>query len=118
MTREDTITMFKMRIDGYSMEEIGKHFGVCRERVRQILDAVVKSDCRGMAKCIYKGLREWMLTTGTSGYKIRRDIGKWNSVTLLYKRLAGEKQFDLAEIKAILAYTGLTFEEAFGEVEE
>lgn len=118
MNREDVITMFQMRVDGFSMEEIGKHFGVTRERARQVLETALRNHDRGRAKCVYKGLKNWMLTTGTTAYKIRSDLRLWKGVTPLYKRLAGECVFGIPEIKAILAYTGLTFEEAFGEVEE
>ena len=118
MTREEVITMFQMRVDGFSLEEIGKRYGVTRERVRQILESAMKSNCRGNAKCIYKGLKNWMLTTGTSGYKMLKDLKFGYGTSSLYARLSGQKTFGLIEIKAILAYTGLTFEEAFGEVEE
>jgi hypothetical protein len=118
MNREDVINMFQMRVDGCSMEEIAKRFGVTRERVRQIFEAALKDNGRPMARCIYKGLRNWMLTTGNTAYKLCKDVGVWKNTTTLYNRMLGKKQFEIEEIKSILAYTGMTFEEAFGEVEE
>lgn len=118
MTKQEVVTMFAMRLDGYTLQEIGEHFGVTRERIRQILESSVKSPKANGCKCIYPGLRTWFITSGTSAYRMHKEVGIGKGVTPLYNRLSGEKQFTLQEIKKLLAYTGLTFEEAFGEEDE
>ena len=119
MTNQEIIGMFSMRLNGYSLREIGDHYGVTHERIRQILESSVKAPKidRG-CKCIYPGLKTWFITSGTSAHRMHKEVGIGKGVTPLYNRLSGEQQFTLQEIKRILAYTGLTFEEAFGEEDE
>ena len=120
MTKEDIVIMFEKRISGATLEEIGKEFGVTRERVRQILEANVKNPVikkSSGCKCIYPALTEWMMTNGCSGYKLCHESGVSRTMVSFYNKLQGKNPFTITEIKQILAYTGMTFEEAFGTVE-
>ena len=40
LTREEKIDMFSMRLDGYTLQEIGDKYGVTREAVRRMFAAV------------------------------------------------------------------------------
>lgn len=123
MTKEDVIVMFTMRVNGSTFDEIGKEFGVTRERIRQILEANTKDPAmKGMkksagCKCIYPALADWMVANCCPAYKLRKESGVCKSMTTLYYKLQGRNPFNLDEIKKLLAYTGMTFEEAFWTVE-
>jgi len=124
MTKEDVIVMFTMRVNGSTLDEIGKKFGVTRERVRQILAANTKDPVtKGMkesagCKCIYPALADWMITNCCPAYKMCKETGLCKTVTTLYYKLQGRNPFNIVEIKKLLAYTGMTFEEAFGTGED
>jgi predicted transcriptional regulator len=118
MTREDIVRMFEMRIDGATYEEIGKEFGVTRERIRQILEKNIKQPIVPVEQTyIYPGLRNWMLTNGCNANKLRNETNVCKTMTGFYNKLKGRSNFSINEIKTLLSYTGLTFEEAFGTVE-
>lgn len=119
MTRDDIIVMFQMRVNGKTLEEIGKEFGVTRERVRQLLDAHARGISRGHNRCktVFPGLRDWMFDNCCSGYKMRHETNLGITLPSFYSKMQGERPFKIDEIRKILAYTGLTFEEAFGTVE-
>ena len=40
MTREEKIDAFTMRLDGYTLQEIGDKYGLTKERIRQMFAAV------------------------------------------------------------------------------
>jgi len=119
MTKEDVVVMFKMRVDGKTLEEIGKEFGVTRERVRQLLEAHAKGISKEHNRCksIFPGLRDWMLENCCAGYKMCHETGLGITIQSFYSKIQGKRPFKIDEIRKILAYTGLTFEEAFGTIE-
>ena len=120
MTKEDIVLMFKMRVDGMTLEEIGKEFGVTRQRVQQLLEANTKDPALRKVhgcECIYPALLDWMVTNCVSAYKLRKECGFGKTIDSFYARLRGVRPFDIDEIRKILDYTGMTFEEAFRTVE-
>lgn len=106
--------MCAMAEKGMSYQEIGEHYGITRERVRQILSGAYPVSGRPIKNCVFPGLYCWMVNNWEN---MRRmcDGMRVMSDTSLTDKLRGKGKFTLPEIKAILAYTGLTFEEAFGE---
>lgn len=119
MTREDRIRIFELRLDGMTLEEIGKEYGISRERVRQILEEVThgydrKARCSYMRRCIYPGLKNWLLENRMTASELNKELAFAGKPTLFYNRMTGVTKFNIDEIKTILAYTGMTFEEAFG----
>lgn len=119
LTANDICEMFEMRVNGVKYEEIAERYQVSRQRVHQILSGIVegKKGKRPTKACIYLGLREWMHSNDVSVFKLNCNSTKFANPSLLYMRLWGETKFGIDEIKKVLAYTGLTFEEAFGRVE-
>lgn len=115
MTREDTLKMMEMRMDGYTLQEVADYYGVTRQCVSQILHRVLSENKNAVrCKCIYPGLANWMLAQGVTAYKMSNELAQFNSVTSFYNRLIGKTEFTLSEIKALLKYTNSTFEELFG----
>ena len=112
-TKENLMKMFEMHLDGVSHAEIGRQFGLSRERVRQIVGNSSLLLGRPITRRAFPGIARWMFEHGVSVKRMAEDL-KMTMATLGTK-LRGDRAFIMPEIKAILAYTGLTFEEAFGK---
>ena len=112
-SKANMVKMYEMRLEGKTLEEISQCFGITRERVRQILSGTVKSPGRTISKCVFPGLVIWMRNNCVTVKKLGADLDIMHKQSLQTK-LWGRRPFTMPEIKAILAYTGLTFEEAFG----
>lgn len=106
--------MCEMAEKGMTYQEIGEHYGLTRERVRQIISGAYPVSGRPIKNCVFPGLYCWMVNNWESMRRMSDSIGKTNYQTFVQK-MQGKTKFTLPEIKAILAYTGLTFDEAFGQ---
>lgn len=106
--------MCAMAEKGMSYKEIGEHCGLTRERVRQILTESHPMQGRPIKNCIFPGLLCWMVNNWENMKMMCSNTGVM-SYQALVNKMRGKTEFTLPEIKAILAYTGLTFDEAFGE---
>jgi len=115
-TKHDVMKMFEMRVDGKTLEEIGQQFGITRQRVQQILDNKIKcrSSGRTITKCAFPGLASYLRERYITMKAMSESLNCMSYYTFNAK-MRGKNQFTMPEIKAILAYTGMTFEEAFGE---
>lgn len=113
-SKEDLMKMFEMHLDGKTHAEIGRHFGVSRERVRQIVGNNSRLPGRPVSGHVYPSIAKWMFERSVSAAQMAEELDCMCYATLVSK-LRGRYQFTLQEIKAILAYTGMTFETAFGE---
>lgn len=108
--------MFEMRVNGATYQEIADYFHVTKQYVHSTLSQFVGEGYTvGTVKCVYPGLKRWMLTTGTSAKEINKKLQMCSHPSMFYNRIRGKTQFTIQEVKKILAFTGLTFEEAFGE---
>ena len=118
MTSDDIIEAFALRLDGYTYRELGERYGVSHENIRQVLDSGAKGRKVGLATCIYPKLTQWVIDSGDSFNHINKVAGVCSASHVFYKKLNGESKLTISDIKKILDYTGMTFEEAFGEVRE
>jgi transposase len=102
--------------DGMNYSEIAKQLGVSRQCVHQSVQAYENFKVKETA-CIYTGLRNWM-----NKHKVR--VSKLVSMCSDYNThrqtmggyLNGRHDIPKSAIDAILKVTGLTYEQAFGEV--
>ena len=115
MTREEKIKAFEMRMDGATLRQIGNELGVTCEYIRQVLYQGTRTP-KGFT-CLYPGLKGWMRKNNVSVPQFIKDIKIFNHINTFYHKAKGKSDFTLHEVKAILAYTGMTFEEAFGREE-
>lgn len=116
-SNEDIMEMIEMRNEGKNLGEIGRHFGVSRQRVFQLIGSSGNHPGRPIQKCVFPGILKWLTEHRVSVKKMGKNL---NGIcySSLHLKLSGKHTFTLPEIKAILAYTGLTFEEAFGNRKE
>ena len=118
-SKDELMEICEMRLEGKTYAEIGRHFGVSRQAVQQLLSengvCAVKYG-RPIKKCVFPGITNFLREQRLSVRQFSKKIVCINSDTMtIYKKLWGVHKFTLPEIKAILAFTGMTFEEAFGE---
>lgn len=117
LTHADKQEIVTMRVNGFTLQEIADKFGVSRQNISLFLNGLSRNRKRSCRKCIFPGLKAWMNQNNVSVTQFYESVGCWGSYPTLFHRLAGKYEFTLSEIKAVLAHTGMTFEEAFGEVE-
>lgn len=113
-SNERIMEMIEMRNEGKSLAEIGRTFSVSRQRVFQILGKSARGRGRPIKNCVFPGILKWLFEHGASIKEMSNGLGCMGYMTLQLK-LSGKHAFTLPEVNAILAYTGMNFEEAFGK---
>lgn len=115
MTREEKIKAFEMSLDGATFQEIADAFGVSRQCIEQGLS---RKQWRAPKKfeCVFPALKIWLNEQHLSVHRFNEAAKVCKHSNSLRQKLAGQYEFTMPEIKTILSYTGMTFEEAFGEV--
>lgn len=121
--KERLMDMVRMRLDGYTLNEIAEKYGVSKQCVQQHLSALAgnqKPRPRGVdEKIIYPNLAKWITENRIAKYELSHMIGlaKNMNTAQINKRLYGESEFSMTEIKKLLEITGKTFEYLFAEKE-
>ena len=118
---DEKIKMFEMRVRGCTLQEIGNKYGITKERVRQILQSYISrstSMVRGREGIIYPNISTWLRDNDVSLEEFKKALEteqnlKYKSATRISHILKGKGEFTMAEIRAILKVTGMTFEKAF-----
>lgn len=113
----------ELRMQGLTFVEIGKRLGVSRQRIAQCCAGMNPEQtawaCRikNLDCIIYPNLKKWMLENKVSIPEMMRriglDTGSRRSESFRNK-LKGRTQLTITDIKKILAVTGGTFEQMFG----
>lgn len=115
MTNEQRVEMYRMRLEGASLQEIADKFGVTRQAVHQAIPAVEPRPCY-RAKCIYPNLQNWLIANERSLATFSEITGV--NKTTLYKVLGGQGDPCKKTIDAILRTTGMDYETAFAPKED
>ena len=108
--KEKYIQAFSMRLDGCTLDEIGKKLGCSRQTVHLMLKKV--SCVKEHKKTVYPGLNKWLYENASNVTELSREIGCSQSTLSIH--LNGIRDLKISTIFKILEYTGLSFEEAFG----
>lgn len=112
--RSDEIRM--MHDNGMTYDEISQYFGVSKQAVHQMAGRRGPGDGLhegSLRKVKYPGLRNWLLTNRVSVRELERMCG----ASSFHASLIGNSHPTKKSIDAILAATGLTYEECFKEEE-
>lgn len=116
MTKEEKLKAYEMWLDGKTFTEIGNKFGVTGEAVRVAL--TINERRKKDFVCIYPGLKKWIIEHNYSVSRFVRELDPSRTQTWIMHKFRSKTDFDVHEVKKVLAFTGLTFEEAFGEEAE
>lgn len=122
MTKDEKMKAIEMRKEGFSFRAIAKEIGYTPQNIcHQLMTLGIE---RGVVKniktIIYKGLANWMIENEISINALSLKIyDKYYNAKcdVLAKKLRGERNLYIGEIKKILEVTGMTFEECFEERE-
>lgn len=120
LTIDQKVEMYRMRLEGKSYQVIADRFGVSRQYVYQLIGQQCKSEPYRNVNVPYTGLKKWMNESRYSVAELSRESGCTDnhSKGTIASYLQGSPRMDIDSIRKILRFTGLTFEEAFGEAEQ
>ena len=120
LTIDQKVEMYRMRLEGKSYQAIADRFGVSKQYVYQLFGQQCKSEPYRNVNVPYTGLKKWMNESNYSVAKLARESGCTanHSYVTIISYLQGSPRMDIDSIRKILRFTGMTFEEAFGEAEQ
>ena len=120
ITIDQKVEMYRMRLEGKSYQAIADRFGVSRQYVYQLFGQQCKSEPYRNVNVPYTGLKKWMNESRYSIAELARESGCTDnhSYVTITSYLQGSPRMDIDSIRKILRFTGLNFEEAFGEPEQ
>ena len=120
ITIDQKVEMYRMRLEGKSYQAIADRFGVSRQYVYRLIGQQCKSEPYRNVNVPYTGLKKWMNESRYSIAELARESGCTDnhSYVTITSYLQGSPRMDIDSIRKILRFTGLTFEEAFGEAEQ
>ena len=112
MNREDKIEVFKMRLDGFTYQEIAEKFGVSKQYINQMLQSAIgERRNKTVNKIVYPNIANWLKNNECSISEFAIRVGMKRPT--LDGKLHGRRKFNSDEIKRILDVTGMKFEECF-----
>lgn len=122
--KEQLLEIVQMRMDGYTIQEIADKYGVTKQCIQERLSILAngyRPRVKGIdEKIIYPNLAKWISDNRIVKYKLSHMIGLSENnmvTTAINKRLYGETDFSMSEIKMLLKATNDTFEHLFAEKE-
>lgn len=119
MSKERTAKMVEMRENGSTYQEIGKAFGLSRQRVCQMIGGQVRSHFKKITPedCIYPILRKWMndnhITRADLCRRLYGNTHPKNSSRCRAFLKGINQEAKKNTIDKYLMVTGLTYEELF-----
>lgn len=113
MTVDQKVKAYRMRLNGASLEECAKKFGVSREYIRQITPPVETHARRrsNYETCIYPKIKEWLYQNRYS-YSAFSKLLDYSTMSV-YNALTGKVVPSKTLIDKILDATEMSYEEAF-----
>ena len=117
MTKDQVKDMFSMRLEGFTLLEIGEKYGISKERVRQLLSDAAGGRNRVIRKnYVFPNIENWMYEKDIMQDEIAKECGRsQNNVSSI---LIGKYKPSFDFISAVLRMSGMTFEEAFQRRED
>lgn len=111
-----------LRDQGMTYQQIADALGISHQAVAQTLSRYNANHFKIVtpSRCAYKGLREWMNENKVHVAELCRRCGYTPTTvntTRLKKFLTGEYDIRKSYIDQILQITGLSYEQAFGEMD-
>ena len=100
----------KMRVDGFTYQEIAEKFGVSKQYINKMLKNVISErKLKYINTIVYPNIANWLKRNECSISEFARKTGMKRST--LNDKLHGRRKFNSNELKSILDVTGMKFEE-------
>ena len=116
--KEQLREIIQMRVDGFTLQQIADKYGCSKQCISYKLSSIAKRDNtrpKGIDEnVIYPNLAKWMIDNRISRHVLAKEIGLSN-LQCLTRRLYGELDFSMSEIKKLLEITGQSFDNLFAE---
>ena len=116
MTREEMIDAFTMRLDGYTLQEIGDKYGLTRERIRQMFASITtKSGIsrKSYKNYIYPNISDWMIDNNVKQSDLSKKLGCAQVTISSY--LTGKREPTFSFINLMLELTKMPYEVVFSK---
>ena len=113
MTREEKIDAFTMRLDGYTLQEIGDKYGVSRERIRKMLAQVTTESGISRKNYIYPNISDWMIDNNVKQSDLSKKLGCAQNTISSY--LTGKREPTFSFINLMLELTKMPYEVVFSK---
>jgi transcriptional regulator with XRE-family HTH domain len=113
MTKQELVKAFEMKVDGFTYEEIGNHYGLSKQRIEQLLKSIL---VRKVTESKYPNLSLWIFERYKSYHAFCSSCG-FTEVTFR-QVMKGQKSPNMTTIKKLIEVTGMSFEELFSEKEK
>ena len=113
MTKEEKIDAFTMRLNGYTLQEIGDKYGLTRDRIRQMFAAVTNESRISRKNYIYPNISDWMIDNNVSQYDLCQKLGCQQQTISSF--LTGKREPTFSFINLILELTKMPYEVAFSK---
>lgn len=109
----------ELRHNGWTFEKIGNELGLSRQQIWYTakMAGIAGKQC-GIDSVIYTGVRKWLAKENIRLNEFCEMCGEdYGSGSVTHRFLIGKSNGNMNVIKSILSVCNLTFEEAFGEVD-
>ena len=113
MTKEEKIDAFTMRLDGYTLQEIGDKYGLTRERIRKMFALITTESGISRKNYIYPNISDWMIGNNVSQGDLCKKLGC--AQTTISSYLIGKREPTFSFINLILELTKMPYEVAFSK---
>ena len=116
MTKEEKIDAFTMRLNGYTLQEIGDKYGLTRERIRQMFASITtKSGIsrKSYKNYIYPNISDWMIDNNVKQSDLSKKLGCAQVTISSY--LTGKNPPSFAFINLMLELTKRPYEVVFSK---
>ena len=113
MTKEEKIDAFTMRLDGYTLQEIGDKYGVTKERIRQMFAAVTTESGISRKNYIFPNIADWMVENNINQITLCKKLGC--TQTAISNYLTGKRYPSYAFVELMLELTKMPYEVAFSK---
>ena len=112
-TNDEKLNVVRMRLEGSTLQEIADEYGCSKQNIDRLLYSIYSIHGNKVSKNIaFPELKEWMIEHNCTVSKMARNTGI--NYQTLYTSLVGRNKPSIKTINAVLDYTGLTFQQAFG----
>lgn len=111
--------IFRLAAEGYTQEEIGKAFGVTRQRIAQVMGGRGRTYNQVKPRSIYRGLNEWMLQNDITCATLTSMMGYASNASqqnVVKRRIMGATELRMRDINRLIELSGKTYEYLFSSV--